>query len=89
MKIPMITLKAMKVIVDGIAAGIRFITGVQDPNIPAFGGLPQSTYYPQYPGAPVPGTTPPPLTVVIGTKPVDGVVRDSMGRILGTTAGPR
>ena len=84
--VPMAMLKAMKVIVDGIAAGLRFITGNSDPNVPTFGnGLPQSTYYPQFPGAPIPGTTPPPLTVVIGTKPVDGVIRDALGRIITTT----
>ena len=79
-------LEAMKILVDAIAAGIRFINGVPDPNIPrapGFGG----TLPPTYPGAPSYST--PPLTVVIGNKPVDGVVRDSMGRILGTTAGPR
>ena len=81
-----VLLTAIKVLIDGIAAGIRFITGVRDPNIPipaGFGG----TLPPSYPGAPTPST--PPLTVVIGDKPVDGVVRDSMGRILGTTSGPR
>jgi len=79
-------MEAMKIIVDGLAAGIRFITGVRDPNIPipaGFGGsLP-----PTYPGAPA--YTPPPLTVNIGGKDVDGVVRDSMGRIISTTSGPR
>lgn len=82
-------LTAIKVLIDGIAAGIRFITGNPDPNVRTFGsGLPQAQYYPTYPGAPTPPTTPP-LTVVIGDKSVDGVVRDSMGRVLGTTSGPR
>ena len=81
-------LEAMKIIVDAIAAGVRFISGAPDPN----NMLPDGAFRsyaggPQYPGAPTSGT--PPLTVVIGTKPVDGVVRDSMGRILGTTSGPR
>jgi hypothetical protein len=85
-----ILLEAMRITIDAIAAGIRFINGSPDPAIAAAtAGLPSATYYPTYPGAPMPGGTTPPLTVVIGAKPVDGVVRDSMGRILGTTAGPR
>ena len=81
-------LEAMKIVVDAIAAGVRFISGAPDPNnvLPA-GAFTSYAGGPQYPGAPTSGT--PPLTVVIGTKPVDGVVRDSMGRILGTTSGPR
>lgn len=81
-------MEAMKIVVDALAAGIRFITGAPDPNNVLPTGAFRTNYTPQYPGAPAASTTPP-LTVVIGTKPVDGVVRDSMGRILGTTSGPR
>lgn len=81
-------LDAMKIVVDAIAAGVRFITGAPDPNnVLPTGAFTSYAGGPSYPGAPTSGT--PPLTVVIGTKPVDGVVRDSMGRILGNTSGPR
>lgn len=81
-------LTAMKVTVEAIAAAIRFINGSPDPNNVLPTGAFRTNYTPQYPGAPAASTTPP-LTVVIGTKPVDGVVRDSMGRILGGTQPPR
>jgi hypothetical protein len=87
-----ILLEAMRITVEAIAGALRFIRGAPDPaTVAASAGLPSAQYYPSYPGAPTPGgaATTPPLTVVIGTKPVDGVVRDSMGRILGTTPGPR
>lgn len=84
-----ILLEAMRITIDAIAAGLRFISGAPDPSLPPAPVLPSAPYYPIYPGAPTSGATTPPLTVVIGAKPVDGVVRDSMGRILGTTAGPR
>jgi hypothetical protein len=81
-------MEAMKIVIDAIAAGIRFITGAPDPNnVLPTGAFTSYAGGPSYPGAPTSST--PPLTVVIGTKPVDGVVRDSMGRILGTTPGPR
>lgn len=79
-------LEAMRIAVDAIAAGLRFINGVRDPNIPlppGYGG----TLPPSYPGSPA--YVPPAVTVQIGEKKVDGIVRDSMGRILGTTPGPR
>ena len=81
-------MEAMRIAIDAIAAGVRFVTGAPDPsNVLAPGAFRSYAGGPQYPGAPTSST--PPLTVVIGTKPVDGVVRDSMGRILGTTSGPR
>jgi hypothetical protein len=81
-------MEVMKIVIDAIAAGIRFITGAPDPNnVLPTGAFTSYAGGPSYPGAPTSST--PPLTVVIGTKPVDGVVRDSMGRILGTTPGPR
>ena len=81
-------LDAMRITIDAIAAGLRFITGAPDPNnVLAPGAFTSYAGGPSYPGAPTSST--PPITVVIGTKPVDGVVRDSMGRILGTTSGPR
>jgi hypothetical protein len=81
-------LDAMKIAVDAVAAGLRFINGVRDPNIPlpaGFGG----TLPPSYPGAPAYVPPPPPVTVQIGNKKVDGVVRDAMGRIISTTSGNR
>lgn len=84
----MLLLDAMRIAVDAIAAGLRFINGQPDPNkVLPTGAFTSYAGGPSYPGAPTSST--PPLTVVIGTKPVDGVVRDSMGRILGTTSGPR
>lgn len=79
-------LDAMRIAVDAIAAGIRFINGAPDPSIPRLPGF-GNTLPPSYPGAPA--YTPPPLTVNIGGKDVDGVVRDSMGRIVSTTSGNR
>jgi hypothetical protein len=79
---------ALKIAIDAIASGIRFIMGVRDPNVPlpaGFGG----TLPPSYPGAPAYVPPPPPVTVQIGNKKVDGVVRDSMGRIISTTSGNR
>jgi hypothetical protein len=82
------TMELMKIAIDAIAAGIRFVTGAPDPNNKlAPGAFRSYAGGPSYPGAPVSST--PPLTVVIGGKPVDGIVRDSMGRILGSTPGPR
>ena len=81
-------LDALKIAIDAIASGIRFITGVRDPNVPlpaGFGG----TLPPSYPGSPAYTPPPPPVTVQIGNKKVDGVVRDSMGRIISTTGGNR
>lgn len=83
-----VLLEAMRITIDAIAAGIRFISGAPDPNnvLPA-GAFTSYAGGPQYPGAPT--SSIPPLTVFIGTKPVDGIVRDSLGRIIGSTQPPR
>jgi len=79
---------AMRIAIDAIAAGVRFVSGAADPNnVLPTGAFRSYAGGPSYPGAPTSNI--PPITVVIGTKPVDGIVRDSMGRILGTTPGPR
>lgn len=83
-----VLLEAMRITIDAIAAGIRFISGAPDPNnVLAPGAFTSYAGGPQYPGAPT--SSIPPLTVVIGTKPVDGIVRDSLGRIIGSTQPPR
>jgi hypothetical protein len=81
-----VLLTAIKVLIDGIAAGIRFITGAPDPN--AAPTMPGYSYAPSYFGAPVMGGGFQ-LSVAIGSGSVDGVVKDSMGRILGNTIPPR
>ena len=79
-------LTAMKVTVEAIAAAIRFINGSPDPN--AAPVAPNYSYAPAYPGGPVMGGGFQ-LSVAIGSGSVDGVVKDSMGRIIGNTMPPR
>ena len=81
-----VALTAMKVTVEAIAAAIRFISGAPDPN--AAPTMPNYSYAPAYPGGPVMGGGFQ-LTVAVGDKSVDGVVKDSMGRIIGNTMPPR
>jgi hypothetical protein len=81
-------LDAMRITVDAIAAGIRFITGAPDPaNAVTPGAFRSRDGGLNRVGGPT--TAAQALTVVIGTGSVDGVIKDSMGRILGTTQSPR
>jgi len=83
---PKLALDAIRVVIDAIAAATRFITGNADPNaIPAAPGY---SYAPAYPGGPVMGGGFQ-LSVAIGSGSVDGVIKDAVGRILGTTSSPR
>jgi hypothetical protein len=86
LKAPLAMLQAMKVIIDGVAGAVRFFTGAPDPN--AMPAAPGYSYAPAYPGGPVVGGGFQ-LSVAIGSGSVDGVIKDSVGRIIGTTVAPR